>query len=108
MIKPIKRKKNINNAVAVQNLVFEQGLYSENSDKQSKLVNQIYNIQHWHYFYSDDNLDFKGKIQYLNNLFGKYSIKKKLPEKGMTYLWFVEINGTVYTYNISMFICLLY
>lgn len=105
MIKPLIRKKNINNAVAVQNLIFEQKLeYKIYSDKQSLLVNKLYDIQHWHYFYGQD-LDFKGKIDYLTRLFGKYSIKKKMPQKGDTYIWFVEINNHVYSVYQCSYAC---
>lgn len=105
MIKPLIRKKNINNAVAVQNLIFEQKLdYKSNSEKQSLLVNKLYDLQHWHYFYGQD-LDFKGKIDYLTRLFGKYSIKKKMPQKGDTYIWFVEINSQVYSVYQCSYAC---
>jgi hypothetical protein len=108
MIQLIKRKRNIHHAVPVQNLVFEQEKYNEKgfSDKQCILVNKLYHIQHWHYF-NDTELNFDEKIAYVNNLFGLYSFKKQLPEKGLTYIWFANINGNKYAIYQCSYACFL-
>jgi hypothetical protein len=102
----LNRKRNFNKMVSVQNLIFEQKLnYKENMDYQSKLVNKLYDIQNWHYFYLD-SLSFDQKVKYLNKYLGTYSIKKMLKDKGTTYLWFLEIKGqkfTVYQCSYALF-----
>lgn len=102
MITPIKSKTLLKNACAVQNLVFEQKLYGQEkiNDQHSDLVNLLYDLQHWHYFWKTD-LSFDDKISQFNKLFGPYSLHKKLPEKGTTYIWNLEVNGSKY----SVFMC---
>lgn len=100
MIKATSIKKIPGRNIALQNLSFEQKIYSSVSEKHGELVNTIYDMQNWHLFQKGE-LSLDEKVELFTNWFGPVSLKKKLREKGDTYIWIVDINGNLYT----LFLC---
>lgn len=98
MIKPCDTKKLPSALIPLQRLSFEQKIYLNNEkvqDKHGKLVNLLYDLQHWHYFQKDE-MTFKQKVELLNSMFGPFTLKKTLREKGETFIWLIDVNDSKY------------
>lgn len=105
MIKKVDRTKRTipSNQIELQYLYFENkkaqkktGLDTESPEYKihSKLLNLLYDMNHWHYAY-----DFKNEEERLNTMikwFGDFNFKATLEGNRQTQIWVLEINGTTY------------